>query len=73
VTSGEENSIVRDIENINVSRTLNFVFLDLRIGFFKVDMINGVEKHTYTEVTPFEVERGGKTASYWAGFCSRLY
>lgn len=63
-TTNEENSIVRDIENINVSRTLNFVFrqmnqefitllhlVDLRIGFFKVDLVNGQEKHTYKEVT----------------------
>ncbi|WP_158594377.1 hypothetical protein [Cohnella faecalis] len=63
-TAGEESSIIREIENINVSRTLNFVFrqmnqefitllhlVDLRIGFFKVDIVNGQEKHTYTEVT----------------------
>lgn len=63
-TSGEETSIVREIENINVGRSLNFVFrqmnqefitllhlVDLRIGFFKIDIVNGEEKHTYKEVT----------------------
>ncbi|WP_123040433.1 Ig-like domain-containing protein [Cohnella candidum] len=63
-TSGEETSIVREIENINVGRSLNFVFrqmnqefitllhlVDLRIGFFKVDIVNGAEKYTYKEVT----------------------
>ncbi|WJH37484.1 Ig-like domain-containing protein [Paenibacillus sp. CC-CFT747] len=63
-TSSDEVSIVRDIENINVSRTLNFVFrqmnqefitllhlVDVRIGFYKIDMVNNVEKRTYQEVT----------------------
>ncbi|MFD0670085.1 Ig-like domain-containing protein [Cohnella sp. GCM10027633] len=63
-TSGEESAIVREIENINVGRSLNFVFrqmnqefitllhlVDLRIGFFKVELVNGVEKHAYKEVT----------------------
>ncbi|MBB3111689.1 hypothetical protein FHS18_003757 [Paenibacillus phyllosphaerae] len=63
-TSGEESALIREIENINVGRSLNFVFrqmnqefitllhlVDMRIGFFKVDMVNGVEKHTYKEVT----------------------
>lgn len=55
--TGEETAIEREIENINVSRTLNFVFrqmnqefitllhlVDVRIGFFKQDK-------TYQEVT----------------------
>lgn len=63
-TSTEEVSIVREIENINVSRTLNFVFrqmnqefitllhlVDVRIGYFTIDMINGEEKKSYREVT----------------------
>lgn len=63
-TTGEETAIVREIENINVGRSLNFVFrqmnqeyitllhlIDMRIGFFKVDMVNGEEKYTYKEVT----------------------
>ncbi|MBO9600193.1 MAG: hypothetical protein J7559_20530, partial [Cohnella sp.] len=63
-TTGEETAIVREIENINVGRSLNFVFrqmnqeyitllhlIDVRIGFFKVDMVNGAEKYTYQEVT----------------------
>ncbi|MFC5471220.1 Ig-like domain-containing protein [Cohnella suwonensis] len=63
-TSGEETSIVREIENINVGRSLNFVFrqmnqefitllhlVDLRIGYFKVDIVNGVDTPTYKEVT----------------------
>lgn len=57
-TTSEENSIVRDIQNINVSRTLNFVFrqmnqefitllhlTDVRIGFFELKsvIVDGVE------------------------------
>lgn len=63
-TTGEETSIVREIENINVSRTLNYVFrqmnqefitllhlVDVRIGYFTIDLVNGLEKKVYREVT----------------------
>ncbi|CAH1207217.1 hypothetical protein PAECIP111893_02719 [Paenibacillus plantiphilus] len=63
-TSTEETTIVREIENINVSRTLNFVFrqmnqefvtllhlVDVRIGYFTIDMVNGVETKQYREIT----------------------
>ncbi|MEV5025414.1 Ig-like domain-containing protein [Paenibacillus sp. LPE1-1-1.1] len=63
-SSSEETAIVREIENINVGRTLNFVFrqmnqefitllhlTDIRIGFFSVDMVNGKEVPAYREVT----------------------
>lgn len=58
-TTSEENSIVRDIQNINVSRTLNFVFrqmnqefitllhlTDVRIGFFELKnvIVEGQQK-----------------------------
>ena len=62
--TGEETSIQREISNINVGATLNFVFrqmnqefisilhlVDIRIGYFKVDTVNGVEKYTYREAT----------------------
>jgi hypothetical protein len=61
--SGEETSLEREIENINVSRTLNFVFrqmnqefitllhlVDVRVGFFRLYQENGEEKHAYQEV-----------------------
>lgn len=63
-TTSEESTIVREIENINVSRTLNFVFrqmnqefitllhlVDVRIGYFTIDTVNGEEKKVYREVT----------------------
>jgi|GEM_PF-980518 len=63
-TTTDETTIVREIENINVSRTLNFVFrqmnqefitllhlVDVRIGYFAIDTINGVETKSYREVT----------------------
>ncbi|HZG88107.1 Ig-like domain-containing protein [Paenibacillus sp.] len=63
-TTTDETTIVREIENINVSRTLNFVFrqmnqefitllhlVDVRIGYFTIDTINGEEKKQYREVT----------------------
>jgi hypothetical protein len=64
--TGEETSIEREIENINLSRTLNFVFrqmnqefisllhlVDVRIGYFRVDEIAGQADPvtTYREVT----------------------
>jgi Bacterial Ig domain len=62
--TGEETSLERDIANINVGATLNFVFrqmnqefitllhlVDIRIGYFKVDTVNGVEEYTYREAT----------------------
>ena len=64
--TGEETSIEREIENINLSRTLNFVFrqmnqefisllhlVDVRIGYFRVDEIAGQSDPvtTYREVT----------------------
>jgi len=67
--SGEETSIEREIANINVGATLNFVFrqmnqefisllhlVDVRVGYFKVDTINGVESYTYREVTVPELD-----------------
>lgn len=64
ISSSEETAIVREIENINVGRTLNFVFrqmnqefitllhlTDIRIGFFSIDTINGEEVPSYREVT----------------------
>lgn len=63
-TTSEESTIVREIENINVSRTLNFVFrqmnqefitllhlVDVRIGYFTIDTVNGKEEKVYREVT----------------------
>ncbi|MFC4775267.1 Ig-like domain-containing protein [Paenibacillus sp. GCM10023252] len=63
-TTTEETAIIREFENINMSRTLNFVFrqmnqefitflhlVDVRIGFFRTDTVNGEEKNTYQEVT----------------------
>ncbi|MFD2671280.1 Ig-like domain-containing protein [Marinicrinis sediminis] len=63
-TESEEVSTVREIENINMSRTLNFVFrqmnqeyisilhlVDVRIGYFTIDIVNGVEEPKYKEVT----------------------
>jgi len=63
-TTGEETAIVREIENINVGRSLNFVFrqmnqeyitllhlIDIRVGFFKVDIVDGKEDYSYQEVT----------------------
>jgi hypothetical protein len=64
--SGEETAIERTIENINVSRTLNFVFrqmnqefitllhlVDVRIGYFRLDRVLGQPKQvpTYQEAT----------------------
>ncbi|WP_217596995.1 Ig-like domain-containing protein [Cohnella sp. GbtcB17] len=63
-TTSEESTIVREIENINVSRTLTFVFrqmnqefitllhlVDVRIGYFTIDTVNGKEEKVYREVT----------------------
>ncbi len=63
-TTTNEALIEREIENINVSRTLNFVFrqmnqeyitllhlVDVRIGYFQVDTVNGQDQYTYKEVT----------------------
>jgi hypothetical protein len=64
--TGQETSIEREIENINLSRTLNFVFrqmnqefisllhlVDVRIGYFRVDQIDGRPDPvtTYREAT----------------------
>lgn len=64
--TGEETSIEREIENINLSRTLNFVFrqmnqefisllhlVDVRIGYFRVDEVAGRTEPvtTYREAT----------------------
>lgn len=64
--TGEETSIEREIENINLSRTLNFVFrqmnqefisllqlVDARIGYFRVDEVAGRADPvtTYREAT----------------------
>lgn len=67
--TGEETSLEREISNINVGSTLNFVFrqmnqefisllhlVDIRIGYFKVDTVNGVEKYDYREVTLPELD-----------------
>lgn len=69
-TTGEETAIVREIENINVGRSLNFVFrqmnqeyitllhlIDIRIGFFKVDIVDGDEKYSYQEVTLPQIDK----------------
>lgn len=70
-SSGEETSVERVIENINVSRTLNFVFrqmnqefitilhlVDVRVGFFKVVQVQGQSQpqYTYKEVTLPELD-----------------
>ena len=67
--TGEETSIEREIANINVGATLNFVFrqmnqefisiqhlVDVRVGYFKVETVNGVERYTYREVTLPELD-----------------
>ncbi len=69
-TTGEETAIVREIENINVGRSLNFVFrqmnqeyitllhlIDIRIGFFKVDIVDGEENYSYQEVTLPQIDK----------------
>ncbi len=70
-TSGEETAVEREIENVNVSRTLNFVFrqmnqefitllhlVDVRLGFFKVVDVEGREEpeYVYREFTLPEVD-----------------
>ena len=67
--AGEETAIEREVENINVSRTLNFIFrqmnqefitllhlVDVRVGFFRVEQINGKEENVYQEVTLPELD-----------------
>lgn len=69
--SGEETSVERVIENINVSRTLNFVFrqmnqefitllhlVDVRVGFYQVVQVQGQSQpqNTYKEVTLPELD-----------------
>ncbi len=63
--TGEETSIEREITNINVSRTLNFVFrqmnqefitvlhlVDARVGFYREEVdVNQQVTYTYREVT----------------------
>ncbi|MFC4779459.1 Ig-like domain-containing protein [Paenibacillus sp. GCM10023252] len=68
-TSSEETSIVREIENINMSRTLNYVFrqmnqefitllhlVDVRVGFFRDEKIEGKPNNYYREVTLPELD-----------------
>jgi hypothetical protein len=64
-TTGEETAIEREIQNVNMSRTLNFVFrqmnqeyitllhlVDLRVGYFKVIERQGQPaEYIYREVT----------------------
>ena len=67
--TGEETSLEREIANINVGATLNFVFrqmnqefisilhlVDVRVGYFKIDTVNGVEKYDYREATLPELD-----------------
>ncbi|HWN67235.1 MAG TPA: Ig-like domain-containing protein [Haliangium sp.] len=69
--TGEETAVERVIENVNVSRTLNFVFrqmnqefitllhlVDVRLGFFKVVEIEGEEepRYIYREFTLPEID-----------------
>lgn len=67
--TGEETSLEREISNINVGSTLNFVFrqmnqefisilhlVDIRIGYFKIDTVNDVETYRYREVTLPELD-----------------
>ncbi|HZB47209.1 MAG TPA: Ig-like domain-containing protein, partial [Pyrinomonadaceae bacterium] len=69
--TGEETSVERTIENINVGRTLNFVFrqmnqefitllhlFDVRVGFFKVVQVEGETEpqFTYKEATLPELD-----------------
>lgn len=69
-TSSEEATIVREIENINMSRTLNFVFrqmnqefitllhlVDVRIGFYREEDIGTGDNKFYQEVTLPELDR----------------
>ncbi|MBV9772335.1 MAG: hypothetical protein JO040_00195 [Gemmatimonadetes bacterium] len=68
-TTGEETEVVREIENVNVSRTLNFVFrqmnqefitmlhlVDVRLAFFKVLEVNGETRYVYREFTLPEID-----------------
>ena len=65
-SSGEETAVEREIQNVNMSRTLNFVFrqmnqeyisllhlVDVRIGYFKVIEVEGqaTDQYIYREVT----------------------
>ena len=67
--TGEETSIEREISNINVGSTLNFVFrqmnqefisilhlVDVRVGYFRIDTVNGEEEPQYREVTLPELD-----------------
>lgn len=69
-TTGEETAVEREIENVNVSRTLNFVFrqmnqefitllhlVDVRLGFFKVVDVEGQPepRYVYREFTLPEI------------------
>lgn len=69
-TTTDETSIVREIENINMSRTLNFVFrqmnqefitllhlVDVRIGFYRDEKIEGQGNSYYQEVTLPELNK----------------
>lgn len=66
----EETAIVREIENVNMSRTLNFVFrqmnqsyvtllhlVDIRIGFYRTELVEGQGNSYYEEVTLPELDR----------------
>jgi|SRR5215204_3686968 len=61
---GEETSIERELENINVSRTLNFVFrqmnqehisilhlVDVRVGYVRIDIVDDQPITTFREAT----------------------
>lgn len=64
-STGEETAVEREIQNVNLSRTLNFVFrqmnqeyvtllhlVDVRIGYFKVIQEEGQpDRYIYREVT----------------------
>jgi hypothetical protein len=68
--TGEETSIEREISNINVGATLNFVFrqmnqefisllhlVDVRVGYFKIDTVEGSgDDPQYREVTLPELD-----------------
>jgi hypothetical protein len=67
--TGEETSIEREIGNINVGRTLNFVFrqmnqefitilhlVDVRVGLFKSELVDGNLVETYRETSLPELD-----------------
>jgi Bacterial Ig domain len=67
--TGEETSLEREIANINVGRTLNFVFrqmnqefitilhlVDVRVGLFKSELVDGNLVETYREAALPELD-----------------